>query len=99
MFNAKNEIGLLGLIGIVVNLSFGVYYTYLKYMEKELKHSLSSEKLTENKSESSVWILEQKMIVKNNWINRLKIFFYFILYIFFQMLLSIFLLKYYLCNK
>lgn len=56
MFNAKNEIGLLGFVGIVINLTFGVYYTYLKYMEKELKHSSSTAKLAskENKTQNEV---------------------------------------------
>lgn len=34
LFNASKEIGLVGFIGIFINLTFGVFYTYLKYIEK-----------------------------------------------------------------
>lgn len=35
LFDARKEIGLFGYVGIIINLIFGVMYTYLKYIEKE----------------------------------------------------------------
>lgn len=37
LFDAKNQIGLYGYIGISINLLCGSLYTYLKYIEKEKK--------------------------------------------------------------
>ncbi len=37
LFGAKNEIDVVGYVGIFINLFFGVMYTYLKYAEKEFK--------------------------------------------------------------
>ena len=40
LFDAKKNISMLGLAGILVNLFFGIVYTYLKYIEKESKKRL-----------------------------------------------------------
>ena len=54
MFNASKEIGTLGFIGIVINLTFGVYYTYLKYMEKETKKASSDQVISDNNEKPSL---------------------------------------------
>lgn len=37
LWNVRKEIGPIGYAGIAINLFFGIFYTYLKYIEKESK--------------------------------------------------------------